>query len=482
MTKRPPESLDLGTDLGALAHLAPELAATFVTVASDIALVIDRDGVIRNVAVGGAEGVAPASAEWVGRRWADTVTDDTRRKIEQLVDEANATGVSRRREVNLRAAAGDGVPVAYAAVRLGEQGPLLAVGRDMRSIAAIQQRFLESQQQMERDYWKRRQTEARYRLLFQVATDAVLVVDAHSRRVVEANRAACVFFGCDASLLADRDASAGFAPAARQAVDQLLASSHTLDRASEIRLRNGTDLLAVSVTPFRADGVPLLLVRVRAADGADDAAGDSEAGDSEFGRLAELVERTPDAIVVTDAAGQVRFANPAFLALAGLPPATEVAGRALSEWVGQGAREVDDLLDLVCRHGMVSRVLGRMRGVHAAEVEISAALLPEADGEHDSIGLTLRRMAPRSEAEAAVFDELTRAVERLAERVGSLILPSLMREGADLVERQLLRAALARSVDDLPAAARLLGISEESLALRLRRHGLQPGGGSTVTH
>lgn len=478
MTKRPPESFDLGTDLAALAHLAPELAATFVTVASDIALVIDTDGVIRNVAVAGSDRAVPAGADWVGRRWADTVTDDTRRKIEQLVQEANATGVSRRREVNLRAAAGDDVPIAYAAVRLGEQGPLLAVGRDMRSIAAIQQRFLESQQEMERDYWKRRQTEARYRLLFQVATDAVLVVDAHSRRVVEANRAAADFFGRDAAVLIDREATAGFAPGARQAVDQLLAAAHAHDRASEIRLRNGSDLLAVSVTPFRADGVPLLLVRVRAADGSEDA----ESADGGFARLADLVERTPDAIVVTDGAGQLRFANPAFLALAGLPAGTDVAGRALSDWVGHSARELADLLDIVRRHGMVSRVLGRMRGVHAAEVEISAALLPEADGEHDSIGLTLRKMAPRSEVEAAVFDELTRAVERLAERVGSLILPSLMREGADLVERHLLRAALARSDDDLAAAARLLGISEDSLELRLRRHGLHPGAGSAVRH
>jgi transcriptional regulator PpsR len=330
---------------------------------------------------------------------------------------------------------------------------------------------------MERDYWKRRQTEARYRLLFQVATDAVLVVDAHTRRVVEANRAAAEFFGRDAATLTDREASAGFAPVARQAVDQLLAAAHAHDRASEIRVRNGSDVLAVSVTPFRADGVPLLLVRVRAADGAEDA----ESADG-FARLADLVERTPDAIVVTDGAGQLRFANPAFLTLAGLPAGTDVAGRALSDWVGHSARELADLLDIVRRHGMVSRVLGRMRGVHAADVEISAALLPEADGEHDSIGLTLRKMAPRSEAEAAVFDELTRAVERLAERVGSLILPSLMREGADLVERHLLRAALARSDDDMAAAARLLGISEDSLELRLRRHGLHPGAGSAVRH
>ena len=67
------------------------------------------------------------------------------------------------------------MPVAYTAIRLGEHGPVLAVGRDMRAIAAIQERFIETQQDMERGYWNARQAESRYRLLFQVATDAVMV-------------------------------------------------------------------------------------------------------------------------------------------------------------------------------------------------------------------------------------------------------------------------------------------------------------------
>ena len=167
----------LRVPLSALSALAPELASTVASLAGDIALVIDDAGVVRNVAVGEAALGASTNA-WIGRPWADTVTGDTRRKIEDLLTEVQHGGRSRRREVNHPSAAGSDIPVAWAAVRLGEQGPVLAVGRDLRAVAAIQQRFLESQQELERDYWKRRQTEARYRLLFQVATDAVLVLDA----------------------------------------------------------------------------------------------------------------------------------------------------------------------------------------------------------------------------------------------------------------------------------------------------------------
>ncbi|RYY68124.1 MAG: hypothetical protein EOO24_52555, partial [Comamonadaceae bacterium] len=67
-------------DLGALARWAPELAKTFVSLSSDIALVIDRGGVIREVAQGDVDPLSPAAYDWVGRRWVDTVSGDTRSK------------------------------------------------------------------------------------------------------------------------------------------------------------------------------------------------------------------------------------------------------------------------------------------------------------------------------------------------------------------------------------------------------------------
>lgn len=140
--------------LSALSPLATEVAATMARIASDIAIVIDGDGIIRSV----AEGAAPLSAtpwvsDWVGRRWVDTVTADTRLKIEALLSELRTSGVTQRREVNHPLADGDQVPVAWAAIRLGDAGPVVAVGRDLRAVAAIQRRFLDVQHDMERDYW-----------------------------------------------------------------------------------------------------------------------------------------------------------------------------------------------------------------------------------------------------------------------------------------------------------------------------------------
>lgn len=449
------------TDLSALSALAPQLASTVASIAGDIALVVDAGGVVRNVAVN--EAALGASADgWIGRPWADTVTGDTRRKIEDLLLEVQRSGRSRRREVNHPSAAGLDIPVAWAAIKLGEDGPVLAVGRDLRAVAAIQQRFLDSQQELERDYWKRRQTEARYRLLFQVATDAVLVLDAHTHQILEANRAAARLFGQPTDLLAGLPAQEAIAPGSRAALEQLLVSARTTGRAGEIRLRltDGGAPIEVSATPFRAEQNLLLLVRAR------------ESGPSDAQRLlVEYVERAPEAVLVSDSGGRVLAANPAFLALARRPEGALVEGASLEELLGDAGGRLRALIEDARRHGIAARTLVPRAG--DAPLEASAMLLPEGDQER--IGFTLRATDPRQPLPLGPAADLARAVEHLAELVGQRPLPQLMREAAALAERHLIDAALQRHGPDRDVVAAVLGLSRESLELRMRRLGLLPG-------
>lgn len=208
-------------DIERLASFAPELAQTFASLTTDIALILDDGGIIRSVSNGGSTAMASTTREWVGRAWADTVTGETRSKIEQILKEVSSTGLARRREINHPSDQGN-ISVAYTAMRLGKNGPMLAVGRDLGAMAAIQQRFIKTQQEMERSYWQLRQDEARYRLLFQVATDAVMVVDSLNLEILEANQAAAQLLDMEVTQLVGRHASFGFERHSRVAVESLL--------------------------------------------------------------------------------------------------------------------------------------------------------------------------------------------------------------------------------------------------------------------
>jgi transcriptional regulator PpsR len=382
--------------------------------------------------------------------------------------------------------------VVFAAIRLGRDGPVLAVGRDMRAIAAIQQRFLDAQQALERDYWKQRQAESRYRQLFQVATDAVLVVDAVTLVVIEANRAAAELFGRAPGQLAGRPMSVSIDAASRPAVEELLVAARASGRPAEIRARlaaagglPGLALVEVSATPFRASSgasadagsqLLLLLVRLRSAERRDGEAAR---------RLAEFVESTPDAVVITDSGGRVQTANPAFLALCqpGLHE-SQVRGRSLADLLGDPSHHLASLMAEVRHNGIAAQVRATIGAPRAAwlgpqgqEIEVSAALL--AEGDQECIGFILRRHAAgggRSERPLLPVDGLAAAVESLAAQLGRVSLPELVQEATHLAEHHLIRSALERANGHLQTAADWLGITPESLSLRLARHGLVAGG------
>lgn len=143
------------SDLEVLAAWAPELADTFVALSCDLALVLDADGHIAKLAQHASHPIAPDT--WVGLAWTATAAEDSRTKIEQMLDEVAATGQARRREVNHPDALGGPVAVAYSAVRLGAQGPTLAIGHDLRTQMALQQRFVAAQEALERSYWHAQQ-------------------------------------------------------------------------------------------------------------------------------------------------------------------------------------------------------------------------------------------------------------------------------------------------------------------------------------
>jgi PAS domain-containing protein len=153
----------------------------------------------------------------------------------------------------------------------------------------------------------------------------VLVVDAATRKVVDANAAAGALFGTPADRLVGRAFPPDAAASARQALDDLLVATRFDGAGDEVDvvLADGRTVRAAA-SCFRQDTQTLFLVRFAETGGAA-AAGLRVAG-SEPEPLAALLAGAPDAFVVTDLAGVVRTANRAFLDLAQLGDEAQAGG------------------------------------------------------------------------------------------------------------------------------------------------------------
>ncbi len=454
---------------GGLADLDPQLAADLVANTGDLAVIVDRTGVVRAVVAIDVDLREAGIASWVGQHWAQTVTNETRGKVEALLRDATSKSSGRRRQVNHILPGGNDLPVSYTVMRVGRDGAFVAAGRDMRTVSALQQRLVEAQQAMERDYWRLRHVETRYRLLFQLAAETILVVDSSTMKVMDANAAAGKLFGEPPEKLSGRAFPFGIAPDDLRAVGDALSNARAVGKSADVRIRlaRGGETYGISVSTFRQDSSTLLLIRFSSVES------DRQIGDGgERSRIAALLEQSPDSFVITNIAGAITYANRAFLDLVQLTSDEQVRGEDIGTWIGRPGADFDVFLTMLKRNGAVRLALTSARGVHGlvTEVEVSAAWLPASD--HPAIGFMLRDVGRRLAAGPQGARDLTHAVEQLTSLVGRVSLRELVRDTTDLVERHFIEAALELTDDNRTSAAEVLGVSRQSLYVKLRRHRL----------
>jgi transcriptional regulator PpsR len=452
--------------------LDSEAAAKLITVASDIALVMSdaRHGIIRDVSFGSDELAAELAGKWVGKAWADTVTADSRHKVEALLRESSAKGAPRWRMVNHRSSSGSDLPVLYAAVQVNSEGQVVAFGRSMQPMASLQQQLVNAQQSMERDYLKMRQTEARHRLLFQVASEAVLIVDATTRKVLEANPAAGRMLGAGSKRLVGRLFPEGFDAASTQALQGLLGAVRATGRTDDaaVKSADGAREFVASASLFREDRSSFFLVRLSAA-GADRG---SAPEPTQSSRVLEIVASAPEGFVVTDLDGRILFANRAFLDLVQLATEEQSRNESLERWLGRPGVDFNLLTAQLREHGSLRLFATQMRGEYGSTSDVEICAVSVVDGEEPCFGFTIRDVGQRVTLDRQVSREKPRSVEQLTELVGRVPLKDLVRESTDMIEKLCIEAALEITGDNRASAAEILGLSRQSLYAKLRRYGL----------
>ena len=442
-----------------LSEWAPELARTMVSLGGDIALVIDDSGVVRRVDQRASTPLARDAHTWIGHHWTETVTSECKGKVERLMAEASTTCATRKREVNHPSGDGATVPVAYTAMRLGVRGPILAVGRDLGLSAALQQKFMGAQKEMERNYAQARQAEARYRLLFQVATDAVIVVDGSTLNIIEANQSASELFDVALAQLVGQNAAFGFERHSRDTVTAALVNALKNGQSTETRakLLGRISSTSVTATPFRVIDAQQLLVRIRTTEQLGSSA-------NLGATLARLVDSASDGVAVTDIEGAVLAANPAFLKIVQASTEAAVRGHPLSDWLSLPNESFADLLARVGCEGMLGYTPSQVLAQDAVikSVEVSATLLSEIDP--PCIGFSIRLVPATPERAISVAVEpMQAAVQVLCDQVGSAALPELMRRASEILQRNFIRMAMERAGADLNKAATMLGINRQQL-------------------
>jgi transcriptional regulator PpsR len=437
----------------------------------DVTLLLDMGGIIREASVSSLLS-GESVADWLGRPWGETVPQLASDKVRRIVEDARDTGISAFRQVNQRFPSGREVPIEYTTVLLGGRAGMISVGKSLQSVAELQSRLIAAQQTMERDYWKLREVETRYRLLFNSSSEAVLLIRASNFRIYEANPAAVRALGIAASTpeaAVGEDFLAALAAAEQPALSAMVQRVREQGKAPGTLVHLGKDRhpFLIRASLMKGEPGPLLLLQLVPTVPKPQTHLSDNLPSTE-----EMLRAVPDGFVVMDPQGVIRRANPAFSDMVDAGTVDAVIGEKLHRWIWRPGADVPALLSTLRQHGVVRLFPSALNGELGTEteVEISGARVPA--GETQFYGVLLRDVGRRL-SRYSDPNQINALIDSVASPVGKVPLRQLIKATIDGVERYYVKAALEQAGGNRTAASELLGLSRQSLYMKLNRYGLE---------
>ncbi|MCU0827574.1 MAG: transcriptional regulator PpsR [Tabrizicola sp.] len=453
---------------GKLPVIAPDLVTEILATAADITLLVAPSLRIVSVLANPTHRSFGLLTDWEGQNLADILTEDSRRKILARLEDSQAGRSSAIIELNHVAHQDWEFPIQYTLHRVGQDGSILMLGRDLRPLAEVQQQLVAAQLALERDYEAQRELDTRYRVLLEVTRDPVILISMASGRITDLNPAAALLLGGTRAELVGSAVAQEFDGRRRGEFIEALANVATVDTATpvEVTARRSQRRVLVSPRLFRAAGERLLLCVVDPADKR------TLAVDDLAENLQRLYHEGADGIVFADADGVIRAANEAFLNLTDASGIAAVRGRSLADYLVRGQVDLRVLLDNVRRTGQLRLYATRLTTDFSGQiaVELSASWLNDRP---NPVLVLVVRDASRADAlrraGGTTPDEGTRSVMEL---VGSSTLKDIVAETTDVIEKMCIETALELTRNNRVAAADMLGLSRQSLYVKLRKYGL----------
>lgn len=456
---------------GTIPLVAPDLLGGIIASAADIALVISDVGEILSVLVNPEHDAHGKLVHWEGRDIREVLTRESQSKIDRLLEGMGVgSDVAPAIEVNHAENGTWEFPIRYTFHHVGPDGALLMLGRDLRPVAEMQQQLVRAQLALERDYEAHREFDTRYRVLLETTREALVFVAVSTGRIADINSAAAALFGARRDELGGQPIDSLFASDRSSEADLLdrLASAAMTDGVASVPQILGQTGRPVAVHPslFRAGGERMFLLRIE-PQGSDDIPVDELTEN-----LATLYNTGPEAIVFTDRDGVIRAANESFLTLADVALPALAKGKSLADFLARGGVDLKVLVDNATRTGQMRLYATRVLSAYGSQVavEISATYLN--DRANPCIVFVMRD-ASRAEALRKSGAGMSEAgVKSVMELVGSASLKDIVAETTDVVEKMCIETAVELTRNNRVAAAEMLGLSRQSLYVKLRKYGL----------
>ena len=224
-----------------------------------------------------------------------------------------------------------------------------------------------------------RPAELPYDRLFATAAESVLIVEATTECIVEANPAAAVLLRSTRPELVGALLTEAFAASGAQLLKGALsrACRHGSSNPLRIQPRDGGAELTAALSLFRTGAESYVLVRLQAPPTEVLRMSEDRGGS----KVLEAIESASVGFLMTDSNFKIEYANPAFVEMIELSSVDEVLGNTLMHWLELSAHDLAKLSEQMSRREAVTVLTTRLRSdqKRSCDVELSAVAVPDQE-------------------------------------------------------------------------------------------------------
>ena len=433
---------------------------------SDLAIVMDEQAVILGLAFGNSELYSKNLQAWVGKNWEETVSLESRIKVQTLLKDAKESGTSRLRQINVAIPGAADLPFLCAAIYLPNSKRVVALYRDLREVSLLQQRLIDAQQTIELDYARLRDMETRNRILFEIASSENIIIDSTHFKILEANARFVEIVGEPIKKIIGKSFLDYLAKKDLNTVREALTKARYGSEKIEFTATFNSSNMFLIATPFRSANQALILISMKVVQDTEITGVNSSQALALF-----ALENSADAFVVTNLQGMIMSANHAFRKMIMVEKPEQLLHESLEIWLERASIDLKVMLSNLQAEGSIKLFATAIRDAFGAfhPVEISASTMTSPK---TCIGFSIREVGSRIRPQYQVGQGISRSNEELTQLVGRLPLKEILNETTDLIEELCIKAALDLSRGNRVAASEMLGLSRQSLYIKLRKFGL----------
>ena len=451
------------------AELSGKELSQIARASADISFVLDDLGSIQSIYSDNKNLSKQISEDLIGKKWSEVVEPDSRTKVQRLLDDASPDTITKFRQINMIGNERNvALPMMCASIKTSSNQKIIVIGRDITEVSRLQQNLVSAQKEISQNYLQISQLEERFQSIFEIGTESIVIVKADDAYpIIEMNRNAIN------QLLLAKNNCIGKSLLSLFPAGELSKATHFLKSVQDtdepsilITVLSNGEATQISASSFNNSGVTYLLLNLKPLD----LAKASSLLDADS-LTVKAIENNAYGFVVCTPEGLILKTNKAFNKLSAASGEQELIGTNIRNYLGPERTDFDQMMQSLqgkaSSQSCVSSITNATRSIKLVDISAVSVAQPRA-----CIGMIFRQVDSRQNKGARIDKKLVRSSQELSMLVGKVPLKDILAETTDLIEQLCIKAALDLTQDNRVSASEILGLSRQSLYIKLRKYGL----------